>query len=129
MKTLLPQISSLDSIFILFRIASFIFYPFIAFAQCAIVISDLSVSSSLPMVFQALKKDAFTVIVLVVIFGVISYFLAVTYRGIEGNLGGTAFYYIAQLIVNVIQSAVFTFAYFYCIGDAKPETSTSNLPT
>jgi hypothetical protein len=68
-----------DTIIIVISIVSAIIYPFIAFAQCGIVISDLSVSWSLPMVLWALKKDAFTVIALAVLFGLVSYLMAIAY--------------------------------------------------
>jgi hypothetical protein len=104
-----------------------IIYPLIGFAQCGIVISDLSVSSSLPMVFRALKKDAFTVIALVVLFGLASYLLARAYIGIGANIGLTIVYYLVQWIVSAAQTAAFTFAYFYCVGDVRTETTTSSM--
>jgi hypothetical protein len=49
------------------------------FAQRGIVISDLSVKSSLPIVFRVLRKDALTVLLIVIVFGLLRYFVNLTY--------------------------------------------------
>jgi len=127
MKLLSPQVLRPDLIYLLFIIINAIIYPFIAFAQCAIVLSDLPLISSLPMVFRAVKKDALTVIALVAGFGLLSYILAISFPVMATNPVRIAGYLVASLIVYGIKSAIFTFAYLYCIGEVHEETTTANL--
>jgi hypothetical protein len=126
MKLLFPQITRPDLIYLLFIIVTAIVYPITTFAQCAIVLADLPLFSSLSMVFRALKKDAFTVIALVAVFGLLHYFIAVSFPITVANPLRIAGYLVASLIMDVISAAAFTFAYLYCIGEAHQEAKLAN---
>ncbi len=130
-RSLFPQMSRSDPLILIFisAITSAITYPFMAFAQCAIVISGLPLSSSLPMIFRAVKKDAFTVLTLVAAYGLLRYFIVITFPVIAANPVRIAGYMLALLIVGGIQSAAFTFAYLYCVGEAEEETTTARPAT
>jgi hypothetical protein len=110
-KMLLQQVISPAVTIPVAAIANAIAYAFMTFALCAIVISYLPLRSSLLMVFRALQKDAFTILIIVILFGVLRYFISINFQIMGVNSARIAAVMLADLIVIGIQSAVFTFAY------------------
>ena len=115
---LLSQVPIGDMRIPILTISTVIAYPFMVFAQCAILISDLPLKSSLPMVFRVLKKDTFTILALVTIFGVLRYFFSVIYPTVDTNSFRIAGYMLVLLIMDGVQTAFFTIAYLQYIREA-----------
>ena len=126
MRSLLPQVARPILLNLIYIIASSITYVFLVFAQCAIVISDLSLSSSLPVAFRILKKDALTVLVLAASFGLLRYLIRLPVSITAANLFQVSGYMLALLIVNGIQSAVFTSTYLYYNVKVQGEPAIDN---
>ncbi|MGD0005352.1 MAG: hypothetical protein ABSE06_14110 [Anaerolineaceae bacterium] len=118
-RLLLQHVLSPDVAPPLLTIVSAITYAFTAFAQCAIVISDLPLRSSLPMVFRVIKKEPLTILTLVTLVGVLSYFIGILFPITPANFVHAAGYLLAFLILGGIESTVFTFAYIYYAGEAN----------
>jgi hypothetical protein len=116
-RILLQHVLGPEMILPLYTIDAAIAYPFFVFAQCALVISDLPLRSSLTMAFRVLRKDAFTILVMMILFVVLHYFMSNAYSTIASNAVGIAGYMLALLIVEGTQSTAFTFAYIYYVRE------------
>lgn len=90
------------------------------FAQRGIVISDLSVKASLPIVFQVLRKDAFTVLTLATVFGGLRYFGQLNNSLTAYSISRIVIINLAFLVMEVIQSTVYTLVYLHFVGGTQP---------
>ncbi len=97
----------------IYDLASIIALPIMVFAQCAIVISSLPVRSSILMLFKVIKKDTFTILTLIVVFGVLRYIMGTIYPTIVNHPIRISGYLLILLILEGVQAAFFTIAYLH----------------
>jgi hypothetical protein len=128
MKFIFPQMSLIVTTYII----GFIITPFMSFAFCAIVISNLSLGSSIFIGFRAIKKDALSVFTLSILFGLLGYSLIVSHSKMVLNpfrIAVYAAYYVVDLIVYALEAAIITFAYHYCIENIRAGITTDKFST
>ena len=117
-RLLLSQVPVGDMQVAIITISSAIIYPFIVFAQCAIVISDLRIKSSLSMVFRVLNNYTITILTSVAVFGILRYFIAIIRPLAVTNPVQISCYLLALLIVEGVQTAFFTIVYLHYIRES-----------
>ena len=98
-------------------------YPFKVFAQCGIVISDVSLRSSMSIVFRVVQKYALPIISIVLLFGGLHYITTILYSITITNVVRITGYILILLIISGMQAASFTLAYINFAGDYSKEAT------
>jgi hypothetical protein len=119
-RSLLPQLPRTSVLSRIFYIATITANMVMYFAQRGIVISDLSVKASLPIVFRVLRKDALTVLLIVIVFGLLRYFVNLTYLKTALSFVWIIIYILVLLVIEVVQSTIFTLIYIHFMGETQP---------
>jgi hypothetical protein len=69
-----------------------------------------------------MKKDAFTILMIVTVFGILRYFISIYFPIMVTNPVRMAGSMLVVLILEAFQSAVFTFAYLSYVGESHEES-------
>jgi len=121
-RLLLPQPPRPEVMVLINIISMLIASTLMAFAQCGIVISDIKLGVSLPMVFRVLRNAALTVVTIVAVFIFLRYFVSILFPVRADNPAQLTGYLLALLIVETTQSALFTFTYLQFVQGTQQIT-------